>query len=168
MVLGCSGGGKSTLAKRISDITGLRCIHTDLIYWMPNWVERDPETVMNMVKQQIKPDGWVFDGNHSRSYDLRLANTDIVIWVDIARWRCLFNACYRVVKYRGKTRPDMTVGCHEKVDWHFLKFIWDFKHRGNVKIAAMLERVKHEKRIYRLKNYTEINAFVEEMKREYE
>ncbi len=167
MVLGCSGGGKSTLARRLSEVTGLRCIHMDLIYWKPNWVERDRETVMNMVIEQIKPDGWVFDGNHSSSYDLRLSNTHIVIWVDIPRWRCLLNVCFRVIQYRGRTRPDMTIGCPEKVDWAFLKFIWDFKNRGNVKIATMLERVKDRKRIYHLKNYAEIDAFVEEMRKEY-
>lgn len=167
MVLGCGGAGKSTLARHLSEVMELRCIHMDLIYWMPNWVQRDRETVMRMVEEQIKLDGWVFDGNNSSTYDLRLAKAEIVIWVDIPRWRCLLNVCFRALKYRGQTRPDMTLGCNERVEWEFLKLIWNFKHRGKVNIANMLERIKDQKQIYHLKNYAEIDAFVEKMRQDY-
>ena len=167
MVLGCSGGGKSTLAAKLAAILKLRPGHIDLIYWLPNWVERDKKTGTEMILAEIKADGWVFDGNSRTSYEARVAKSDMIVWVDIARWRCIYNVCYRVLKYRGKTRPDMADGCAEKVDFEFLHYIWTFKYQRGKAIAALLEKYKHEKQTIRLTNYAEINAFVEKMKQNY-
>lgn len=38
-IIGSSGAGKSTFARRLGEITGLEVIHLDKIYWQPNWTE---------------------------------------------------------------------------------------------------------------------------------
>lgn len=166
MVLGCSGGGKSTLTRKLAEIMGLRPVHMDLLFWKANWVQRDQAEIMELVSNELKLDDWVFDGNHSTSHALRVEKADMIIWVDIARWRCLFNVCFRVAKYWGKTRPSMTEGCAEKVDLEFLTYIWNFRHNMGVKIEALIEQVKDLKTTYHLKSYVEIDAFVEKMARE--
>ena len=167
MVLGCSGGGKSTLANALASITGLRAVHMDLMFWKPNWVERSKPEIMQMVLNELKHDGWVFDGNHSSTHAHRLEHADMIIWVDIARWRCLFNIFLRLWKYRGRHRPSITEGCHERVEWDFLKYIWDFNKVRGPKIAKLLEQVKDSKQTVRLRNYAEMNVFIEEMKKQY-
>ncbi len=40
-ILGCSGGGKSTLARALGEALDLPVVHLDQLYWLPGWVERD-------------------------------------------------------------------------------------------------------------------------------
>lgn len=167
MVMGCSGGGKSTLTQTLAQITGLRAIHIDFFFWKPNWVERSKPEVMELVLNELKTDGWVFDGNHSSSHAARLEHADMIIWVDISRWRCIFNVIMRLWAYRGSHRPTITEGCNERIEWEFLKYIWNFNRVRGPKIAKLFETVKDSKQTIRLRNYADVNAFVEEMKREY-
>ena len=38
MIIGCGGAGKSTLARKLGEKTGLPVVHLDQIYWEPgNW-----------------------------------------------------------------------------------------------------------------------------------
>ncbi|MBL1240949.1 MAG: AAA family ATPase [OCS116 cluster bacterium] len=166
MVMGCAGAGKSALARRIAEITSLRLIHMDPFYYKPNWVVREAEEVKTLALKAIEVDGWVFDGNHSETHEIRAEKSEIIIWVDIPRWRCFYNVFLRFRKFRGQTRPDMADGCEERVTWGFIKFIWSFNQRS-WKIVKLLEDNKHKKQVYRFKNYAEIDAFVEKMRQTY-
>lgn len=166
--MGNSGSGKSNLARRMVEITKLRLIHMDYFYYEPNWVLRDVDDVVALVTDAIKDDGWVFDGNHSTTHKLRAKKSEIMIWVDIPRWRCIYNVLMRAWKYRGQTRPDMSPECPERMTWDFIKFVWSFNSRGYIKITKLFTDYKDQKRIYHLKSYAEVDAFVEEMKKEYE
>ena len=37
-MIGCGGAGKSTLARRLGELTGLPVVHLDALYWRPGWV----------------------------------------------------------------------------------------------------------------------------------
>ncbi len=63
----------------------------------------------------------------SSSFDLRLPRTDIVLWVRMPRLICVWGAVSRWLKWIGRTRPEMTPGCPEKVDLEFLRYIWNFE-----------------------------------------
>lgn len=165
LVLGCSGGGKSTTARKLAQILNLRIVHLDLLFWKPGWVARDVDETTELVKKELEIDGWVIDGNHHFCYLQRVENADILVWVDISRWRCLFNVCFRVLKYRGKVRPSMTEGCDEKVDVEFLSYIWNFRNTKGLKIAQLFEDVKETKQTFRLTNYNEVNLFLEKLEK---
>jgi adenylate kinase family enzyme len=50
IIIGSSGGGKSTLARQLGDITGLPVIHLDKVFWNPNWVETPKDIWQEKVK----------------------------------------------------------------------------------------------------------------------
>lgn len=153
------------MARRIAKITNLRLIHMDYFYYHPNWELRDNDDIIQSVVESIAEDGWVFDGNHSSTYELRAKNAEMIIWVRIPRWRCILNVCHRAWQFRGKTRPDMADGCIERLNWGFIKFIWNFDKRS-AKIAKLLADNKNLKRTYELFSYAEIEVFVEKLKKE--
>lgn len=75
-----------------------------------------------------------------------------------------FSALYRVIKrylkYRGTNRPDMTVGCNEKIDFEFIKWILYYgrtkrKHKFFQKIFS--ENIQKTKI---LKNQKQIDEFM--------
>jgi len=61
LVLGCSGGGKTTLSLRLAE-------HFSLVYqsldrdvrWLPNWVERDDNERREILKRLVAEDRWVW------------------------------------------------------------------------------------------------------------
>ncbi len=168
MVLGCSGGGKSTLTANLAEITRLRAVHLDHYLWLPNWVQRSRKEMQSLVDKEILEDGWITDGNHSASnYNLRVKRANMLIWVDISRWRCLLNIFMRVWKYRGRTRPSMTAGCLERLDMEFLLYVWNFKKTRGTALERLFEVEKQTKHCIRLKTYADINAFEKKMKQDY-
>lgn len=139
MVIGCSGGGKSTLAQALAH-------HFDLVYfsidrdilWLPGWVQRSKEEQRQRIVERIAGERWIMDGTSTSTFDIRLPRTDIVIWVRMPRLLCVWGVLTRWLKHLGRTRPEMAPGCIEKVDWQFLEFIWTFEQKFTPRITAAI------------------------------
>jgi adenylate kinase family enzyme len=63
LVLGSSGSGKSTFARRLSQITGLPMVSIDAIYWQPGWRPSDPDSFATSMTQAANEPSWIMDGN---------------------------------------------------------------------------------------------------------
>ncbi|MGE0725377.1 MAG: topology modulation protein [Alphaproteobacteria bacterium] len=136
VVVGCSGGGKSTLARAIGARLGLPVVHLDVLFWRPGWVESPREPFRARVAEALAGDRWVVDGSFANSLDLRLPRADLLVEVDLPRWRCILRALRRVVRYHGRNRPDLAPGCPEKFDPAFLRYIWRYRRDTWPKMAA--------------------------------
>jgi len=137
-IIGSSGSGKSMLARRLGDITGLPVVHIDTLFWLPGWVARGEAEFDEVLRQEVAKDRWIIDGNYSRTMPARLAAADTVIWLDFARRVCLWRAVKRRIIHHGKSRPDMSAGCAEKIDLEFLLWIWRYPARSR---ARTIERL---------------------------
>lgn len=84
MVVGVSGSGKTTVARRISVRTGLPHIELDALFHGPGWVPRP--TFVADVERAIEADAWVVDGNYSDVREQVWARADTVVWLDLPRW----------------------------------------------------------------------------------
>ncbi|HYD44452.1 MAG TPA: hypothetical protein VEA79_04205 [Phenylobacterium sp.] len=160
-IVGCSGGGKSTLAKKLGDRLGLKVIHIDQLYWLPGWVERDPADVRRLVAEAAAGEAWVMEGNNSRTFDLRLPRTDTLIWIEQPRWLCLYRAIRRAALGFGRSRPDMAEGCPERFDLEFWRYIWNFNRVTAPRMAAGVAAFGPHLEIVRLHSDREIAAFLE-------
>ncbi len=130
MVVGCSGGGKSTLSQKLAAAFGLRYISMDReIFWLPGWQARPREEQRQRIAAIITEERWLMDGSNPSSFDMRLPISDIVLWVRMPRWLCLWGAISRAIKGYGKARPEMAEGCPERIDVDFLRYIWNFERR---------------------------------------
>jgi adenylate kinase family enzyme len=129
LVFGCSGGGKSTLSQKLSAVLNLRYISMDReVFWLPGWVLRPRPEQRQRIARIVAEDRWIIDGNNPKSLDLRLPRADIVLWVRMPRWLCLWSIVKRGFAYRGSTRPDMAPGCPERMpDNAFLSYVWNFE-----------------------------------------
>ncbi|MFD9626588.1 P-loop NTPase family protein [Peribacillus muralis] len=124
MVIGVSAGvGKSTFARRLGDILDIDVHHLDRFYWRSDWVEAPFEDFLAAQKQVLTHDKWIMEGNYGNSIDLRLKHAETIIYLELPLRVCLYRVVKRYLSFRGKTRPDIGEGCHEKLDWPFLKFI---------------------------------------------
>jgi len=141
LVMGCSGGGKSTLSQQIAARFGLAYVSIDRdVLWLPGWVERGKQEQRAIIAAMVQEERWILDGTNPSTFDVRLPRADFVIWVRMPRLLCIWGAISRWVKWMGRTRPEMAPGCIEKVDWQFLRFIWTFEEKFAPRVLAGLLR----------------------------
>ncbi|CZT35062.1 AAA family ATPase [Rhizobium sp. 9140] len=137
-VIGCSGGGKTTLARSLGQRLDLPHISMDRVFfWLPGWKKRDRVEERALIQKAVTAERWIMDGTGSSSFDLRMPRTEVVLWLRLPRWLCLLSVFRRVLKSFGRVRPDLAPGCREQwPDREFLAYIWNFESR----VAPHIER----------------------------
>jgi len=162
LVVGNSGAGKSTWARRLAVRLRLPLWHLDQVHWEPGWHAPDPVAFERRLRDIVRQPAWIIDGNYGRTLPLRLAAADSVVWLDLPTLMCLRGVMARWLRYRGRQRPDMANGCPEKIDFDFLWYVatWRAKHGGAM--AAELRRAEQcGVRIFRLSTRTEMESLLE-------
>src|SRR5436190_3844773 len=127
LVMGSSGSGKSTFARRLSAITGIPFVSIDALFWKPGWVESDRAEFRERLTDAARQPRWIIDGNFTSLADLRRDACDTVIWFDLPRATCMMGILTRIGKSYGRVRPEMAEGCPEKVDLEFFRYVWTFR-----------------------------------------
>ena len=124
-IIGYSGSGKSTLARKLGAQYNIPVLHFDTVQFLPNWEIRSQEEKAQITKDFLDAhNAWVIDGNYSKlSYERRMEEADVIILLLFNKLSCLYRVTQRYLKYKDSTRPDMAVGCKEKLDWEFIKWI---------------------------------------------
>lgn len=159
MIIGCGGAGKSTLARKLGEKTGLPVVHLDKLFWKPGWESVSREEFDRLHRQELAKERWILDGNFDRTMLERLARCDTVIYLDFPRIICMFGVMKRILTTYGTVRPDMGEGCPERIDWEFLQWVWNFnknKRAANYRRLAEVEGVN----IIILKNRSQVERFL--------
>lgn len=84
-VVGCSGAGKTTLARRLAQQLGYRHVELDALYHQPNWQPLPKEQFQQMTGEALQGDNWIAEGNYSAVRPQVLERSDMVIWLDLPR-----------------------------------------------------------------------------------
>ncbi|MFJ7934064.1 topology modulation protein [Sporosarcina sp. NPDC096371] len=163
MVIGVSAGvGKSTFARRLSELTGIEVTHLDRLYWKPNWVEALPEEFSEAQQQVVQNERWIIEGNYTGTFNIREPHADTVIYLELPLRVCLYRVLKRRVQYHGKVRLDIAEGCKEKMDKAFLKFIvTTYGARKKTMVERMQRYTQEGKTVHYLKNRKQIEVFLE-------
>ena len=147
VVIGCGGSGKSTLASWLGDTLSLPVIHLDQLFWRSGWVKAPEEEWISLHENAVSQQRWIIDGNYASTLPSRLAACDTVIFMDFSRYRCLFNLSKRLLKYLGRTRPDLSADCPERMDWEFIRWIWHFNRNVRPGVMAHLKQIEKGVRV---------------------
>jgi len=93
LVIGTSGSGKTTLAQRLSESLRLPFIASDHFYWEPGWKVASTEKVRQQLREVIRQEAWVLDGNFEDERESLWCRADCIIWLDYS----LLTICRRIV-----------------------------------------------------------------------
>ena len=88
VVVGTSGAGKTTLARRIAGLFELPHIELDAINWQSGWhdlTRHDPEEFVRRVDEAIGAEAWVVDGNYGPVRDRIWQRATHLVWLDYKR-----------------------------------------------------------------------------------
>lgn len=70
IIIGCSGAGKSTFARKLRDITNLPLFYLDMIWHKPDKTHISREAFDEKLQEIIQQEEWIMDGNYGRTLEL--------------------------------------------------------------------------------------------------
>jgi len=111
-VVGTSGSGKTTFARRISKELGLPFLESDAIYHQPNWEPLDTDDFRRIVQEFTAQEAWIVDGNYSIARDITWGRADTVIFLDLARWAVMAQIIPRTLR-RAARKEELWNGNRE-------------------------------------------------------
>lgn len=164
MVIGCCGAGKSTLAKKLGQLTKLPVFHLDQYYWKANWVESSKSEWEPKVQKLAAQHAWIIDGNYGSTMDIRLEKADTIIYLDYPTWKCLWRITKRTLKYWRRERPDMPQGCKERFDLEFFHYVAVFNIVRRKSLLKKIDKYKADKKIHILKSDLAQETFLNQIK----
>ena len=117
VIIGRGASGKSTLARRLGDITGLPVIEVDKIFWQVGLIATPREQWVVMQEKFVAGDRWIMDGDLGPydAVEVRLRAADTILILDFSLVRCAWRAIRRsrkrgdfwrwLLAYRYQSRP---------------------------------------------------------------
>ena len=162
VIIGCGGAGKSTLARKLGEKTGLPVVHLDKLFWRPGWQSVSQEEFDILHRQALAENAWIMDGNFNRTMPERVARCDTIIYLDFSRMACLMGVVKRIWTTYGTVRPDMGEGCPERIDFEFLKWVWNFNKKNRERNYKLLNEATHAETIV-LKNRRAVKKFLSQL-----
>lgn len=83
-IIGTTGSGKSTFARKLADKRKLQYIELDNLLWLDDWQESPNEALFLKLKRAIEQaaTGWAIDGLYTRTVPMIMEEVDTVIWLD--------------------------------------------------------------------------------------
>jgi len=155
-----SGSGKSTFARMLGEKLGVEPVHLDSIAWKPGWVVAPDAEMGAKIREVLARERWILEGSYSRHlFQERLQQADTVVFFDVNRFVCFYNAVKRRFQYHNKTRPDMGEGCPEKFDLEFAWWILWQAPRGRNRKRGIMENLRG-KNVAVIHNRAQANAFL--------
>jgi adenylate kinase family enzyme len=122
-VVGCTGSGKTTMARSLAESLGFPHLELDGVYHQPEWTPLPDDEFLSTVDAFTSGDRWVVDGNYNSPgvLDLAWSRADTVVWLDPPK-RVVMGRVTRRTLSRGARRQELWNGNRESL-WSLTK--WD-------------------------------------------
>ena len=142
-VIGTSGSGKSTFAKKLAGTLAIKYIEMDALFWKPHWQESSDDEFLAKIQSALNFDRWVLDGNYSRTQPIKWQEVDTIIWLDYGFARTFSQVLTRSIK-RAWNKNELWQGTGNKES-----FYKTFFHKDSI-ILWMLKNYHRNKLRYQL------------------
>jgi adenylate kinase family enzyme len=167
-VVGSSGSGKTTVARRLATALAVPYIELDALHWGPNWTGATGPELSEKIAAATAGDTWVVDGNYWSKVGHQVwTKADTVVWVSPPRWRTIWRVLARTAR-RAASGQELWSGNRER--WTGLMFwrgeesivwwAWTTYGRTQERYAtAMADPKWHHLTFHRLRTRREVERF---------
>ncbi len=144
LVMGSSGSGKSTFARRLSSMTGIPTVSIDALFWKPGWVESDRDEFQRRMTEAAREPRWIMDGNYTRNGagELRRELSRHGHLVRPAAIDLHAGIFRRIAGSYGQVRAEMAEGCPEKIDLEFFRYVWTYRQQQRPKLIEYFKGLR--------------------------
>ncbi|MGH4002720.1 MAG: AAA family ATPase [Pseudonocardiaceae bacterium] len=82
LIYGVTGSGKTTLAKRLAEATGIEWHSVDDLTWEPGWVEVPGDEQRRRIRQICEQTEWILDTAYGKWLDVPLEHAQLIVALD--------------------------------------------------------------------------------------
>ena len=171
VVVGTSGAGKSTFARKLASIIGGDHVELDALHWDADWTPRTRSEFEARVAAHTTGERWVADGNYSVVRHVVWARATDIVWLNFSR-TVVFSRVIRRTLRRGVTREELWSGNRESLRMALFSkesiLLWSFTTfaKNRAKFAAARESGEHPHlRWHELRSPGEARRFLEAARR---
>jgi adenylate kinase family enzyme len=147
-VVGTSGSGKTTFARRLAATLDVPHVELDEVFWDAGWVLRDlaEGRALLTARAAAARTGWVADGNWHARTDGMLTDADAVVWLDYPRrvvlprilWRTLRRGLLRTRLWHGN-REDLRNLVRRDPERNVVAWSWTSHAPNRARYTALAE-----------------------------
>ena len=166
VVIGTTGSGKSRLADRLGERTGLRVIELDALNWGPGWQPAPLELLRHRVERETRDGDWIVVGNYDSVRDLTWRAADTLVWLDLPFRLVIWRLFWRTLR-RSVTKENLWgSGNTESLFRSFftrqsiLLYAMKTHRRNRHRFAIDCEFLGKEKTVVRLRSAREVERFL--------
>jgi adenylate kinase family enzyme len=162
-VFGNAGGGKSTLSKRLSDISGLPLHVLDKLKYRSGGVEVSQEDYKRAHQEILQTDRWIIDGfGCLKTVWLRLDEADTLVFIDLPLYVHFWWVTKRMIS--GNIKPPE--GWPEnspilKSSISSYRVLWLCDKYLTPKYREYIDRARSTKNVYHIRSTKQISQFFE-------
>ena len=159
VIIGSSGAGKTTMAKKLGPRLGLKVYHLDRFFWQPDWRRKPDDTRIDILQNLVRQSRWVIEGSYLSSSELHLIAADTIIFLDIPPLICFYRRIKRHREYQGHPARDLPLGSRDMLTLPVLLHILFFPFRVRKKLEDKLSKFPPEK-VVRLYSTKDVETFL--------
>jgi adenylate kinase family enzyme len=167
-VFGNTAGGKSTLARRLADLTGLPLYPLDLIQFRAGGGEVPPEEYLKAHADLLRRDAWIIDGFGSvASSAERFSKADTLVFIDLPLVTHHWWVTKRLIKgllVAPEGWPQDSPLWSSTLNSY--KVIWRYRRGLTPRYRQLVADMAASKRVHHLRSPAEMTAFLDAVKRE--
>jgi adenylate kinase family enzyme len=161
-VIGNSGGGKSTLARRLGSAWKCNHVEVDGLLWQHGW-KLTPVDVYNAEHERlIAGESWIIDGlGRLDSIPGRLARATDMVLVDMPLWMHFWLAAERQIQWSTGAIENPPAGLTKMPPTEGLfRTIWEVDQNWMPEIRRLVAlEERRGKRIFRLNSVADLDGF---------
>jgi adenylate kinase family enzyme len=167
-VFGNAGGGKSTLARRLAELTGLPLHVVDMMQYRPGGGAVPHDEYVAAHAELLRRDAWIIDGFGSvRSAWERFAAADTLVHVDLrlfTHFRWITKRLVKGLVAAPEGWPDDSPMISSTISSY--RVLWSCHRRLTPRYRELVAESRPHKRVHHLRSAAEIRAFLAAVARE--
>lgn len=161
-VVGPVGAGKSSLARELGELLGIRVLHLDAIYWRPGWVPTPAGDWEALQRQELASDPWIAEAQFDDVLPDWFRQADTVVFVDASPLRCLWRVGRRRLnRQAGVGTPTGTqpAPIHRSL-LTFVRNQWRYRKTVRPELLAELARDRDGRQVVVVRRSSDLVAFL--------
>lgn len=162
VIIGNSGGGKSTLARRLGSAWQCSPVEIDGLMWRPGW-QLTPVEVYNAEHARlISGESWIIDGlGQLDSIPARLTRATDIVLIDMPLWVHFWLAAERQIAWTAGSIENPPAGLAAMPPTEALfRTIWEVDQTWMPEIRRLVALEEQRgKRVFRLVSIAELDGF---------
>jgi adenylate kinase family enzyme len=165
VIIGNAGGGKTTLARALSDKLDLSLHLLDSVQWQPGWKLTPLDELENVLKGWMAEEKWIVEGfGPMELMPLRFKNADTIIYLDLPLSQHISWALKRQIQFAFKNRPELPPNSPTlPMSWEIIKALFKIHYKLRPQLLKMLETEQAIKKVIWIRSKEVLEKFLKEL-----